>query len=139
MDGFNYKTPFVDEEWFSFILSIPSNYRENQYLYNQILINFFPNLFKYKTKHNHGLSLGANKIKIKVQKGLNFIKRKSSIFNDPYINYIDFNHGIRNRKDLNSIIYSSIMDLKERKIIDWINIDNIGKDILIKSQTMQML
>ena len=127
MDGFNYKTPFVDEEWFSFILSIPSNYRENQYLYNQMLINFFPNLFKYKTKHNHGLSLGANKIKIKVQKGLNFIKRKSSIFNDPYINYIDFNHGIRNRKDLNSIIYSSIMDLKERKIIDWINIDNIWK------------
>ena len=42
-------------------------------------------------------------------------------------NYIDFNEGIRNRKDLNTIIYSSVMDLKERKIIDWIDIDNIWK------------
>ena len=127
MDGFNYKTPFLDEEWFSFMMGIPNNYRENQYLYNEILINSFPKLFKYKTKHNSGLSLGANKIRIKVQKGLHFIKRKSSVFNDPYINYIDFNYGIRNRKDLNTIIYSSIMDLKERKIIDWINVDNIWK------------
>ena len=132
MDGFNYNTPFLDEDWFSFMMSIPNNYRENQYLYNEILINSFPKLFKYKTKHNSGLSLGANKIRIKVQKGLHFIKRKSSVFTDPHINYIDFSNGIRQRKDLNKLVYNNIMDLKDRKMVEWIDIDQIWKNHINK-------
>lgn len=133
MDGFNYKTPFVEKEWFNFMMSIPNNFRENQYLYNEILVNSFPKLFKYKTKHNSGLSLGANKIRIKAQKGLHFIKRKSGVFTDPNINYIDFSNGIRQRKDLNKLVYDNIMDLKARKIVDWIDIDQIWKNHINKT------
>ena len=44
------------------------------------------------------------------------------------INYIDFKEAIRNREDFRTIIYENIMDLNNRKIVDWINIEDIWKE-----------
>ena len=130
--GYNYKLPFVGKEWFDFMMSVPNNYRYNQYLYNKILVNSFPILFGYKTKHNGGVPLQASRVRVKTQKGINYLKRKSGLFVDPNINYIDFATGIRERMDLKDLIYSCINDLKKRNILDWVDIDQLWKNHINK-------
>ena len=41
------------------------------------------------------------------------------------INYLDFNEKIRTKKDLKDVIINNVMDLKQRNIIEWINIEEI--------------
>lgn len=41
------------------------------------------------------------------------------------INYLDFNEKIRTKKDLKDVISTNVMNLKQRNIIDWINIEDI--------------
>lgn len=128
MKGFNYKTPFLDKEWFNFMLSVPERYRFKQNLYNKILIYSFPIIFSYKTKFNSGLPLQTNRLRLFSHKGLNFLKRKTGLFVNQGINYIDFDAGIRKRNDLNKLIYENIMDLKQRQIVEWIDIDKIWEN-----------
>ncbi len=54
-------------------------------------------------------------------------RRYPNILN-PHINYIDFDDAIRNRSDVKSVIYENIMDLNNRKIVDWIDIVDIWKN-----------
>lgn len=104
IEGFNYITPFTHVKWLGFILSLENKYRINQYLYKKILLNMFPKLFAVRTKSNLGLSLNASKLRVNLSRiviklaniyGMNSVKNT---------NYIDFNEGFRNRKDLNKII-----------------------------------
>jgi hypothetical protein len=137
MDGFNYKVPFFDKEWTDFMLSIPDNYRKNQYLFKKILLYTFPNLFKFPTKCTFGQNLDANKINIFASRLSQKVQRTSSSYFksilNPHVNYIDFNDGIRNRKDLNKIVSSNIQDLKQRKLVEHLNIDKIW-DMHIKNK-----
>lgn len=128
MKGYNYKT-LLDDNLTNFALSIDNNLLENQYLYKKIFLKAFPYLFSLPNKTSQGLSLNASKTALylnRLMRGVNSIKKRvSSNYIDPGINYIDFESGIRERNDLNQVIYSSIMELKERKIVEWIDIDGI--------------
>jgi len=130
MKGYNYKT-LLNDNLTDFALSMDSNLLDNQYLYKKMFLKEFPYLFSLPNKNSNGLSLNpslSSKYINNIHRGLNSIRRRfSHNYVDPGLNYIDFNEGIRNRKDLNTIIYSSIKDLENRKIVDWINIDDIWK------------
>ena len=39
--------------------------------------------------------------------------------------YLDFENYIRNEKSFQQLIYGSIMDLKKRNIVPWININKL--------------
>lgn len=41
------------------------------------------------------------------------------------INYLDFNEKIRTKQDLRKVITSNVIDLKDRDIIEWRNIEEI--------------
>ena len=129
--GFNYKTPFIDSEWVDFMLSIDDKYRKGQYLYKKILIKAFPELFSVGTTANYGVPLGANKIKVFFKKAsiasMRAVNKFKYIFPERRLNYINFEEAIRNREDLRTIVYENIMDLKKRKIVDWIDIDAIWR------------
>lgn len=128
MKGFNYVLPFLDDDWATFLLSIDNELRYKQKLHKQILLQAFPKVFNYPTKTTAGLPLDTNDLFIFISKASNRLKQtlfKGSI--NKNINYINFNEGIRRRKDLNSVIKDSIMDLKNRKLIDWIDIEKIYK------------
>lgn len=43
----------------------------------------------------------------------------------PNLNYIDFNNAIRDRQDIRNIVYNNIIDLKNRNVVDWLDIDGI--------------
>lgn len=120
---------FTDEELTQFALNIDNKYLENQALYKMILLDSFAEIFRYGTKTNHGLPLTANKTRIMIQRlrqrigqGLSQVLRLTP---NPYVNYIDFNKGIRCRSDLQKIVYRNIMDLKDRRIVEWIDIPQI--------------
>ena len=41
------------------------------------------------------------------------------------INYLDFNEKIRTKKDLKDVIINNVMDLTQRNIIEWIDIEKV--------------
>lgn len=129
--GVNYKTPFLHQELVDFMLSIPDKYRYKKYLYNKMLLKSFPGLFTLPTKENLGLSLASSRFSVfgrrvffRIEKEINKIK---PVFTDPSINYLDFNQALRERRDLFKVIYDNLMDLKQRKIVDWIDFEQILK------------
>jgi len=129
LKGSKYKALFTDKELTQFSLNIDNRYLENQTLYKKILLNSFPKLFRYGTKTNRGLPLSANRVHLKVH---NFRQRIGQglrhvlpLTANPYTNFLDFNKGIRCRYDLQKIIYTNIMDLKDRGFVDWIDIPQI--------------
>ena len=130
-DGLNFKVPFLGKEWVNFILSMDSKYRKEQNLYMKILLMSYPKLFSLPNKTLNGLSLNAHNYQKIIMKFKQRFKRKINtfipLFANKGINYLDFNNAIRNKIDFKNIIYENIMDLKARKIVDWIDIDGIWK------------
>ncbi len=128
------KTPLLESEWTKFIYNIPWHYRVNQYLYFEILKKAYPKLFSLPIKSNSGLSYDATelrkftrKVKLKLQSSCRKYLPQIYWGVSPKINYIDFDWALRNRKDLKTLVYENIQDLKKRSIIDWIDIDGIWK------------
>lgn len=132
--GYKYKIPFLNPGWVKFNLNIPRKYRYHQYLYKEILKKAYPDLFSLPTKTNLGLALEAPKwqrelrrFKIRARSALNKFIPGGPWGVNPMINYIDFDRGLRERKDLKTVVYENIQDLKNRKIVEWIDIDTIWK------------
>jgi len=129
INGFKYKLLFTNSDLSNFALSIDNIYLEDQYLYKKMFLKAFPNFFAFPTKTNFGLPLNANKLLIKARKSYlkvkNIINNYFPIFINPNINYVDFNHMIRNNSGYQNIVYKNIMDLQARNIIDWINPEKI--------------
>jgi hypothetical protein len=130
--GYECRTPFLDPDWVSFILSVPHRYRENQYLYREILKRAYPKLYSIPTKTNLGLTLTASKRRVQIRRlslrARSYARRYLpgvSWSVHPMTNYIDFERGLREREDLKTVIYENIQDLKRRTIVDWIDIDDL--------------
>ncbi len=132
--GFKYKTPFINNRFMDFMLSLNNNFRFKKYLYNKIAKNAYPAAFKYGIEGNYRLPIDSPKNRVKVKR--NYIKIMNLIsntipgfyFQSPMINYLDFNLAIRQRKDIQHIIYANIFDLKKRNLIDWVNFDKLWKE-----------
>jgi len=131
MKGFEYKTPFLYQLLVDFALSVDNKYRKDQYLYKKILLNTFPKEFSYKTKTNYGLPLGVSNNRIFIKKVQNKILKTIGLSKGLGINYLDFNEKIRTKKDLKEIVSMNILDLKQRNIIDWIDIEQILNNHLL--------
>ena len=132
--GYEYRTPFLQNEWVNFILSVPRSYREKQYLYKEILRKAYPKLFSLPTKNNFGLPLNAPKWQVFATKAQLRVQTAGRRFLptlpwrvDPMANYIDFDRGLRERDDLKRVVHESLQDLKKRKVVDWVDIDGIWK------------
>ncbi len=125
MRGYEYKTPFLNQSWIDFMLSIPNSFRRDESLYRKILLNSFPKEFSYKTKTNFGLPLGASKNAIFAKRVVDKLLRMTKLSSGKGINYLDFNEKIRTKKDLRDVISTNVMDLKQRNIIEWIDIEEI--------------
>ena len=96
-----------------------------------MLLKAWPQLFRLKTKENLSLPLDAHqnmvfgkRLYYRMQKEIN---RIMPVFIDKGLNYMDFNRAIRKRDDIKKIVYDNLMDLKRRKIIDWIDYETIWK------------
>ncbi len=140
-NGYNYKTPFVSFEWVKFILTVPRSYRENNYIYKKIIMKAYPEIISFPTKNAYGGQIGISKTAIRGRHILSSIRNKVSFFNGSRIklldviwnhlkiyqeiNYIDFDFAIRNRPGFKSLVLKNIKDLKQRKILNWLDLDLI--------------
>lgn len=129
MKGYKYKLLFTDKALTDFALSINNCLNEDQYFYKEMFLKAYPHLFSFPVKSNCGLPLSAGRFQVYRRRMLNKFKRTTNtlfpLFINPDINYLDFDEAIRNKADLNKIIYECIMDLKQKHIVDWIDIESI--------------
>ena len=127
--GYRHCTPFVCPEWLNFILSVPRCHRVHQHLYKEILKAAYPRLFALPVKNNLGLPLHAPRWRNALRKGVLRVKAAARRYvpgvnwpASPGLNYIDFDRDLRQRQDLQTVVYENIQDLKRRGIVDWIEI-----------------
>ncbi|MBI9089204.1 MAG: hypothetical protein JEZ12_08310 [Desulfobacterium sp.] len=140
-NGYRYKTPFISFEWVKFILTIPRYYRENNYIYNKIIMKAYPEIISFPAKNAYGGRIGISKTVFRSRHILSTIRNKVAFLNDSKmklldvvwdhlkiyqaINYIDFDFAIRNRPGFKSLVFKNINDLKHRKILNWLDLDHI--------------
>lgn len=128
--NYSFKTPFLNQDWINFLLSLPRKYRVNQIAYKEILKFTFPILFAMPTKTNAGLPLCASKVerlitvaKQRAIKILNEIGLHNNYVN-PNMNYINFDNEFRSGS-LFDVAKENLIDLQQRKILDWVDVDVI--------------
>lgn len=135
-NGYNYIIPSMNKKLYTFFMSLDDIYRRHKILLKKMFLQEYPGLFSLPEKANFGLPLNAKKHKVLFKKIINrarrYINNIYPFFSQPDINYLDFSKSIREKSDLRNTIYSSIMDLKRRKVIDWIDIEDIWKKYINK-------
>ena len=115
------RKPFFDNNFIEFIYSLPNEMRLNHYIYNKMLLKFFPETFKSIPWQKTGVPIGKSKI---VAEGYylsrrfklltNRLLQKMSlppIFKDN-TNYTDYNNWMRGNKELNIYIYDTLLSEK---------------------------
>ncbi|AKB76260.1 Asparagine synthetase (glutamine-hydrolyzing) [Methanosarcina lacustris Z-7289] len=115
------RKPFYDNDFIEFVYSLPNELRSNSYIYNKMLIKFFPATFKFIPWQKTGMPISAPK---NIAKGYrlyrgcksltNSLLRKISLspmFKDN-TNYVDYNNWMRNNKELRKYIYDTLLSEK---------------------------
>lgn len=110
--------PFFDKNFIEFVYSLPPKLRFKSYIFNKMLLKFFPDTFKHIPYQKTGLPIGANKIiriihyfhvagKSKVNKLFQRIGLPIS-FKDNR-NYADYNNWMRYNTELREYIYDTVL------------------------------
>jgi hypothetical protein len=133
--GCAYRTPFLSTGWLQFILGLPRTMREKQSVYIKILCGAYPELFRLPIKKKLGLSLQAPRWKLKIRGKVHQAQRRVGRFlpgskwkSAPDLDYIDVDRALRERKDYQGFVYENLRKLKQRKVIDWLDLDGIWND-----------
>ena len=135
LSGYDYVTPFVDDKWIEFILSVPTKYRVNKYIYKRIMRRSFPELFSLPVKINCGLPLGASALRVNLQKVKHLVA--ASIFpgfENPNVCYMDFKKEIRKESAIKHIIEKSLNAIKKRGIIEQAQVERLWNEHQSKKQ-----
>lgn len=124
-----YVTPFIEDEWVMFILSLPLTLRIGKRFYRIFLKRIFSFLFNIPTKETCGLSLGASKMAMNLKRNKirahNFLCRG---YLHPNTNYIDFNKELKIDSPLKREVQAHILDLKSRGLIENQFLDSLWKE-----------
>jgi len=136
---YDYRFPLLSMEWSKFMLNLPKKYRQEKAgkkisIYNEILLNTWPDIFEIPTATSWGLPLKSNYIRKLIKRATLSVKSlgrrefpKLPWGKKQSLNYIDFDKGIREREDLKQLVHQNIQDLKKRDVVDWLDIDSIWR------------
>jgi hypothetical protein len=124
-DPERYKTPFVQPEWLSFSLNLPSHHRHNRSLFKDVVLDLAPTLFSMPTDANRGVPLNAGRIREFVHRGRLFTTRKTRQtlglgYLPPSTNYLDFARSFREPGQLRETAKTLLDDFAEREIASWL-------------------
>lgn len=113
------RMPFFDNDFIEFVYSLPNELRFNHYIYNKMLLKFFPKTYKSIPWQKTGLPIGTNKniqiIHHYYHGGQSRVNRLlqvmglPSLFNDSR-NYVDYNSWMRDNIELRHYIYDTVFD-----------------------------
>jgi hypothetical protein len=147
--GYDIRYPFLKSEWVGFILNTPVHNRNHQALYRRIQKSSWPHLFNRWNSPIRDDSRIQSLIHRKME---HVVMRQISrafpglIFllgPNKNVNYIDWNHALFKQDDFKKVIYINLQDLKSRKIIDWVDIEQIwsthqNKERFLSSELMTL-
>jgi hypothetical protein len=139
--GYCYVTPFCHKDWVNFILFAPLHLRMNKYVYKKILFSAYPDLFSYPVKEFWGASLKSSPTEVFFRHAVQWIKNRTGFADHLWrrlgvyrvMQYIDFNVAVRQRDDYRELVRENIADLKNRNLIDWLDLDTLWADHQNKS------
>ncbi len=130
--GYEYRTPFINNGFFDFILSVDHQWRYQRKLFIEIMQHAYPDLFALPTKANYGLPLQAASWQVGLRRAKNKIHHLAletvpqiNWPPSPNINFMNFAELVRSRPDLKAITGEALQSLKGRGIVDWIDIDRL--------------
>jgi len=99
------RRPFFDNDLMDFILKIPKRYRKKSAIYNEMLLQIYPNYFKNVPCTNRkGYPLNYSKLKVKLINTKNKILNKKQSFQKNYTNYPNWIRNNSNKSFFNKII-----------------------------------
>ena len=135
---FRYILPFLDNDLIDFVLKIPPKLRYDKNFYKYMLLNHYPELFKYPTKNSFGLNLNTNKIrillrrinlasKVRINKISTYIIKRNIFFNK-LENYIDYNNLLRTNNEYRDFIKLNLDKVKKRNYFNQSYIDLIWQN-----------
>lgn len=126
---YNYVTPFSENQWMEFMLSVPLTLRLGKHLYKRLFQQSFPSLFSLPIKDNLGMSIGAGILAVTLQKIKNRLrKRLDRHYLNPGTNYIDFNRELRTDSPFKRQVEASVAELRNRGLVDNQFLDSLWKE-----------
>ncbi|MBI5953964.1 MAG: hypothetical protein HY865_20100 [Chloroflexi bacterium] len=127
LSGFVFKTPFLNRNWVNFMLNAPYKLALDQYLYRKVIQECYADLWKMRSASAYGMPSSAGKYEMFFGK---VIARLKPLFDssDPYrshprTNYINWTESLRHKGYFQDTVYTTLVDLKKRAIIDPRDID----------------
>lgn len=121
--------PFLNSEWVNFIINIPENYGFRQLLYRKILQSSWPSLFNrwncsFRDSSRFEALISGGGMKL-LSQGIRKIIPRLIRVADNYVNYIDWKYALMNQEDFKDLVDSNLQDLKNRQIIEWLDIEKL--------------
>jgi Asparagine synthase len=131
LDGFQYRTPFINTPWMDFMFSVPAEYRLEERLLIKIGQSAFPDLFGLPTKMTYGAKLGSRPelalAKRVVNKARKAVRRYVPAINYGPILYDDFDERYRDSPGLIELARRNLADLAARGVVDWLDLNDIWR------------
>jgi len=143
--GYDYRTPYLDEQWVRFIMGAPPEFRQGKKLYRAILAETWPRAFHIPSKGDYGApitspgwyrSLARRRLPWgkRLQRKLASERRRSlcwgtlaRLATPPWrmLNYLDLAQGMRDRPDVREVVETNVFDLARRGVVPWLDIEKI--------------
>lgn len=122
----NMFTPFLNTDFMNFLLSLPKEYRMNQYFYKKLIFEKMPGILKKLPVRNYyGAKYQANKSMLNFHRAKNKVRYMMSerfkLVHNPHVNYVDFKKKIQMDNNFKKLLLILLYSLKERKIQDYSN------------------
>lgn len=131
MDGFQYRTPFINSPWMDFMMSIPAQYRLDEDLLLKLTARMYPKLFGLPTKMFYGVGPTLRRELVLATRVLNklkrFGKRRLPFLGYPPALYNDFDERFRDSPDLMQIARECLDGLRRRQVVDWLDLDALWR------------
>ena len=128
------RTPFLDARWRDFILGVPWALRVGEVLYKAIIRRAYPELVRLPVAGMYGLPGEAARWRIHMARHAfrlgRLLRRSLPVLVSRYdsmANYIDFDHAIRHREDVQALVHDALRSLGRRGVIDWLYLFAIWK------------
>lgn len=130
-DREQYRFPFINKDWLSTSLNIPSKYRRKRCFFVDIVTSDFPELFSLPSDFSAGLPPDSRWYRQTVQRAYLHVKSRIADFvglewTHPNTNYFEFSRAIRDSKhQLHRTTKALTESLEKRSICPWVDIQDI--------------
>jgi len=138
VNGFNFRTPFLNKDWVAFMSNVPYKWLYDKYLYKRIIMECYKELSKLPAKATAGMPLNSSKQKVFFGKAIARIKpyivRRDPYRSHPRISYINWRESLCHKGPLQETVYTTLESLKKRTIFNNEDIDKWWQEHLSRQK-----